>query len=126
MNSINTLIDNIEANEDLDDVITTNCDLESGESDVVLANDTDEDNDITVQDSNPTNTAVPNNNEVPVDPPAAEPKVPSKMDLAKTIYARLTAEGKARKDIIKAFMDEAGLTKAGAATYYQKLAPKKS
>jgi hypothetical protein len=44
-------------------------------------------------------------------------KEPSKMDLAKSMYYSMA--GSQRKDVIAAFMNEIGLTKAGASTYYQ-------
>lgn len=47
------------------------------------------------------------------------PKAPSKADVARAIFAEMT--GAARKDVIARFISEAGLTKAGAATYYQNL-----
>ena len=49
----------------------------------------------------------------------AEPKAPSKMDLARDIFVKHYGKS-ARKDVIKLF-EEAGCTKAGAATYYQNL-----
>lgn len=49
----------------------------------------------------------------------AEPKAPSKMDLAREIFVKHYGKS-ARKDVIKLF-EEAGCTKAGAATYYQNL-----
>ena len=52
----------------------------------------------------------------PVTKPAAEG--PSKMELAVEIYKKLIAEKKARKDVILAFIADAGLTKAGASTYF--------
>lgn len=48
----------------------------------------------------------------------------SKAERARAIYARLHKAGKARKDIIKEFIDVVGLTKAGAATYYQTISKK--
>lgn len=48
------------------------------------------------------------------------PKTGTKMDAARKIYERM--EGKARKDIIAAMIDKAGLTPAGASTYFQKFA----
>ena len=41
---------------------------------------------------------------------------PTKMDKAKAIFEQM--KGQPRKDILKAFIDEAGLTKSGANTYY--------
>lgn len=43
----------------------------------------------------------------------------SKMSKATAIYKKLTAEGKARKDIINLFKSELNMTDAGASTYYQ-------
>jgi len=51
-------------------------------------------------------------------------KGPSKMDKAQVVFDKMTADGQARKDIIAAFVKEAGLTKAGAQTYYQNLKKK--
>lgn len=48
------------------------------------------------------------------------PKTGTKMDTARKVYERM--EGKARKDIILAMIDKAGLTPAGASTYFQKFA----
>lgn len=105
-------------------------DLDNDDVAVVDTEDTTESEAIVTQDDTAgeqaADTAVPTGDVEPVAESAAEPKTPSKMDLAKEIYNRMSAEGKARKDIIKAFVDEAKLTQAGAATYYQKLAPKKS
>lgn len=50
----------------------------------------------------------------------AAPKEPSKKERAVAIFKSMTAEGKARKDIIAA-MKTIGLTDAGAATYYQNI-----
>lgn len=60
-----------------------------------------------------------------VDPgPVAQVKE-SKMSIAKRIFgANFGQPGIARKDIIKLFIDQGGLTKAGAATYYQQLTKK--
>lgn len=107
---LHDLIDDIESNE-IDDVITTDSDDDHEAPFGWSSTDTP------VRES----TDVPNNNEVPTTPIVEEPKAPSKMTQAKEVYARLKSEGKARKDIIKVFIDEIGLTSAGAATYYQKL-----
>lgn len=48
-------------------------------------------------------------------------KQPTKADRAKPVYEQMMAEGKDRKQIIEAFINEVGLTKAGASTYYQNL-----
>jgi hypothetical protein len=48
-------------------------------------------------------------------------KQPTKVDRAKPVYEQMMAAGKTRKQIIEAFMNEVGLTKAGASTYYQNL-----
>jgi len=45
-----------------------------------------------------------------------EPSGPTKADVAREIYKRMA--GKDRKDVLKAFQDEAKLTPAGSATYY--------
>lgn len=57
-----------------------------------------------------------------------QPKPPTKMDLAKTLYAELTAEtavipegSSIRKEFIRRGQDEIGLTRAGAITYYNNL-----
>jgi len=45
---------------------------------------------------------------------------PTKMDKATEVYRRLyKKKGATRKEIVAAFVDEVGLTTAGAATYYQ-------
>jgi len=56
---------------------------------------------------------------------AAEAPRVSKMALATEIYDRMTKAGNARKDILLAFIAEAGLTKAGASTYHQSIKSKK-
>lgn len=43
----------------------------------------------------------------------------SKSQRAMDIYTRMTAEGKARKDIITAFKSQLDMGDAGASTYYQ-------
>lgn len=48
----------------------------------------------------------------------------SKAERARAIYINLHKAGKTRKDIIKEFIDVVGLTKAGAATYYQNISKK--
>jgi hypothetical protein len=48
-------------------------------------------------------------------------KLPTKMDKAKEVFEKMTAEKHTRKEIIDAFVKEVGLTKAGASTYYQNL-----
>lgn len=48
-------------------------------------------------------------------------KLPTKMDKAKEVFDKMTAEKYTRKEIIDAFVKEVGLTKAGASTYYQNL-----
>ncbi len=72
---------------------------------------------------------------VAAEKPAKEVKVKErcKADVAKEIFAKMFGkEGVERKHIIKAFQDPdlfgdlTPLTEAGASTYYQKLAPKKS
>lgn len=42
----------------------------------------------------------------------------SKKAAAQLIYSEMTASGHPRKEIIERMVTEAGLTKAGAATYY--------
>lgn len=54
--------------------------------------------------------------------PSSDPKTPrrakvSKKDIATTIFCEM--EGAPRKDVIKRFVSEAGLTESGASTYYQ-------
>ncbi|HGL5077695.1 hypothetical protein [Burkholderia multivorans] len=50
---------------------------------------------------------------------------PTKMELATEIYKRMrTAKDVTRKDIIKKFIAEVKLTKAGASTYYQMIKDK--
>lgn len=45
---------------------------------------------------------------------------PTKMSQATDVYRRMTRKkGTTRKEIVAAFIEEVGLTKAGAATYYQ-------
>lgn len=54
------------------------------------------------------------------------PAAPKKADLARAIFDRMYGQpGVARKDIIKAFVNEAGLTEKGAATYFQNIKDKK-
>lgn len=48
-------------------------------------------------------------------------KKPSKMTLAKSIFEQAQKASLSRKEILIKFQDEAGLTKAGANTYYQKI-----
>jgi len=65
----------------------------------------------------------------PVEPPVASKeivKVPksNKMMVATVIFERMTKEGKARKEIIQAFVAEAGLTLAGSSTYFQTIKSK--
>ena len=50
---------------------------------------------------------------------ATTPKV-TKRSIVAPIYAELSAAGAARKDIVQAFMDEGGLTLAGARSYVQR------
>lgn len=53
-----------------------------------------------------------------------EPKVhvETKADKARAIFARMSAvEGTARKDVVKAFETEIGLSAAASATYYQNI-----
>ena len=46
----------------------------------------------------------------------------TKMDLAKDVFSRMYGKNDIkRKDIIKAFIEDCGLTKAGAGTYYAKI-----
>lgn len=50
---------------------------------------------------------------------------PTKADLAREIFAKMYGKPNvARKDVINAFIAEAGLTKAGAGTYYQNFTKK--
>ena len=56
-----------------------------------------------------TNVNTATNNEVT--------KSPTKADLAREIFA-VYGNDKPRKDIIKMFMDDLGMSKAGASTYY--------
>jgi hypothetical protein len=52
--------------------------------------------------------------------PTAPAETKSKADLARGIFAEMHGQPNvARKDIIARFIAEAGLTKAGAGTYYQ-------
>ena len=63
------------------------------------------------------------------EPSAANPETPAadltatgstKMSQAIDIYRRMTRKkGTTRRDIIEVFIEKVGLTKAGAATYYQ-------
>jgi len=48
-------------------------------------------------------------------------KPETKVDKAKPLYDKLVLEGKTRKQIIEAFVNEIDLTPAGASTYYQNL-----
>lgn len=48
----------------------------------------------------------------------------SKMSRATTIYTKLLAEGKKRKDVITAFKSELEMTDAGASTYVQNIRKK--
>lgn len=48
------------------------------------------------------------------------PSAPSKMSMAQDVFRRLGRKKiTTRKEIVAAFIEEVGLTKAGAATYYQ-------
>ncbi|HIE86722.1 MAG TPA: hypothetical protein EYP91_07755 [Gammaproteobacteria bacterium] len=47
-----------------------------------------------------------------------EASKPTKKKLTTTVFNRMLGQGTKRKDIITAFIDECGLTKAGAPTYY--------
>ncbi|MHB1231576.1 MAG: hypothetical protein ACYCZQ_03195 [Burkholderiales bacterium] len=51
--------------------------------------------------------------------PSKKREGPTKMDKAKEIFERMN--GQPRKDVILAFISEAGLTKAGAQTYWSNL-----
>jgi hypothetical protein len=48
-------------------------------------------------------------------------KGPTKLDKAKEVYKKMILEGYERKEIMAAFVEEAGLTPAGASTYFQNL-----
>ena len=49
-----------------------------------------------------------------------QPVVPTKMSKASDVYRRMSRKkGTTRKEIVAAFIEEVGLSKAGAATYYQ-------
>lgn len=48
-----------------------------------------------------------------------EDKGPSKVELAREIFKKM--KNKPRKDVLEAFVAEAGLTLAGAATYYSNI-----
>lgn len=52
-----------------------------------------------------------------------EPKAPSKMDLARAVFAEMP--GASRKDVIARFVAEVGLTEKGASTYYQSIKGKR-
>lgn len=52
-------------------------------------------------------------------PTIAQPGTGSKVERCKVIFVRMS--GASRKDIIEAFMIEVGMTKSGAATYYQNI-----
>lgn len=52
---------------------------------------------------------------VVIQPQAAQNKAAK----AREIFSEMQTEGKPRKDTIQRFVDEAGLTEKGAATYYQ-------
>ncbi len=54
-------------------------------------------------------------------PQNAQIESPSKMSLAKSIFEQGQKDSLSRKEILIKFQDEAGLTKAGANTYYQKI-----
>lgn len=45
----------------------------------------------------------------------------NKMATAIVVFEKMTKAGKARKEIIQAFIDQVHLTKAGASTYYQSI-----
>lgn len=49
-------------------------------------------------------------------------KAPSKADRARALFDKMA--GSARKDVIKAFQDEIGLSAAASATYYQNIKSK--
>jgi hypothetical protein len=53
-----------------------------------------------------------------------EPKVGSKVERALLIFTTMTSEGKVRKDIIKALMEQLDMTSPGASTYYQNIKKK--
>lgn len=65
---------------------------------------------------------------------AAAPKAPSKMELSRPLFNEIHAEGyvlregskSARSEFVTRAQDELGLTKAGAATYYQNLTNEKA
>ena len=58
-------------------------------------------------------------------PAAVGVTAPTKADKAREIFARMYGKPNvARKDVINAFIAEAGLTKAGAGTYYQNFTKK--
>ena len=54
-----------------------------------------------------------------------EDKPKKKVDIARALYDNGIKTGLVRKQIIELFINEAGLTKAGAATYYNNFQSKK-
>lgn len=55
----------------------------------------------------------------PKAPKEPKPHVETKADKARAIFARMN--GSARKDVVKAFQDEIGLSAAASATYFQNI-----
>lgn len=78
---------------------------------------------VTVEATGPTipEPAVPEATAEAAAPTVTEPKKPTKADLAKAIYDEAVQDPSVtRKDIIARFQKEAGLTTAGAQSYYYK------
>jgi len=106
---IDSNVDNIEDedyNED-DKIVVKNEDFSD------LEDDSEEDN------------IIKNEIEEPIIKVVSEDKPIKKVDIARTIYDREIKLGTSRKQIIELFINEAGLTKAGAATYYNNFHSKK-
>lgn len=87
-----------------------------------LKDDNDNDDDEVIDDSD----NIPSSTKVESKVESNVVKGKSKVEIAREIYVREVKLGKARKDIIAMFIAEAGLTKAGASTYYAQIKAKYS
>ena len=107
--------------ETLEDIVDT---IEANEEEFIITTDSDDDYVVDIDTATEASMTDVVDETPVVAATTAEPKAPSKMDNAKEVYTKMKADGKVRKDIIKAFTDPEGsvlLTPAGAATYYAKL-----
>jgi hypothetical protein len=64
--------------------------------------------------------AAPRAAKQPARPAKLKAPLASKSDQARSIFDRMSGQGKSRKEVIESFVDDAKLTPSGASTYYQK------